>query len=75
MILSPAVQFKAGMLIARNRQRGGIMAEDTADGGSNKRLKGRLKGIRKRKRSKTDFECGVMALKVRLVKAREESER
>lgn len=33
---------------------------------------GRLVGVRKRKRARRGFECEVMALKLRLVRVREE---
>lgn len=39
-----------------------------------KGLKGRLKGVRKRKRVRRDFECEAVALKMRLVKVKEEGE-
>ena len=37
-------------------------------------LKGRLKGVRKRKRARRGFECEVMALKMHLVKVKEEGD-
>ncbi|MBL7064815.1 MAG: hypothetical protein ISS49_11515 [Anaerolineae bacterium] len=39
------------------------------------RLGGRLKGVRKRRRSRRGFECEVMALKLRLVRAKEKDGR
>jgi hypothetical protein len=39
------------------------------DGQSEKQLKKRLKGVRKRKRTKQGFGCEVMASKMRLVQA------
>ena len=43
------------------------VTEENESGG---RMGGRLKGVRKRKRARRGFECKVVALKLRLVKAR-----
>jgi hypothetical protein len=44
------------------------MAKEKSEGERDGRRGGRLKGVRKRKRARREFECEVMALKMRLVK-------
>jgi len=52
------------------------MKTKTAEAGSKEgRLKRRLKSVRKRKRARRDFECDVVALKMRLVEIEEHSDR
>ncbi len=46
--------------------------EENESGG---RMGGRLKGVRKRKRSRRGFECEVVALKLRLVKVKGKGDR
>ncbi|MDY7076957.1 MAG: hypothetical protein SXV54_08535 [Chloroflexota bacterium] len=48
--------------------RGQEQVEGTGEDGKGGRLKGRLKGVRKRKRARRDFECEAVASKMRLVK-------
>jgi hypothetical protein len=49
-------------------------AEATQDNKRDSGIKGRLKGVRRRKRARYDSACEVVALKMDQVKAREESE-
>lgn len=50
-----------------------MKAKGTGQNGKGGRIKGgRLVGVRKRKRARRGFECEVMALKLRLVRVREE---
>ncbi len=46
--------------------------KETKRGG---RLKKRLRAVKKRKRASRDFECDVLAARMRLVKVKEENDR
>ena len=52
-----------------------MAAEKARENERDGELKERLRGVRKRKRARRGFECEVMALKMRLVKVKEQGDR
>ena len=44
--------------------------EETGENERGGRLRGRLQGVRRRKRARRGFECEVVALKMRLVRTK-----